>query len=46
MFLALRQDRNTIEGDNRSITTIFPVENIEIKDVHQPDMFGLLELVE
>ncbi|WP_299555627.1 carbohydrate-binding family 9-like protein [Seonamhaeicola sp.] len=46
MFLALRQDRNTLEGDKRSTTTIFPVENIELYDVHQPDMFGLLELVE
>lgn len=46
MFLALRQDRNTIEGRNRSTTTIFPVEHIDVKDVHQPDMFGLLELVE
>ena len=46
MFLALRQDRNTIEGEDRSTTTIYPVENIEIKDVHQPDMFGLMELIE
>ncbi|TXE09987.1 hypothetical protein FUA26_10935 [Seonamhaeicola algicola] len=46
MFLAIRQDRNDIEGENRSTTTIFPVKNINTKDVHQPSMFGLLQLTE
>ncbi|TYA84256.1 carbohydrate-binding family 9-like protein [Seonamhaeicola marinus] len=46
MFLAIRQDRNTIDGEKRSTTTIFPVENIATKDVHQPTMFGLLQLVD
>lgn len=46
MFLAIRQDRNTLEGEKRSTTTIFPVDDIETKDVHQPNMFGILELAE
>lgn len=45
-FLALRQDRNDATGDRRVISTIFPVDNIGEKDVHQPNMFGLLEFVE
>ena len=44
-FLALRQDRNEVEGERRVISTIFPVENVKDKDVHQPTMFGLLEFV-
>lgn len=45
-FLALRQDRNDAEGNRRVISTIFPIDNIELKDVHQPSMFGLLEFVD
>lgn len=45
-FLALRQDRNEAEGERRVISTIFPVDNVETKDVHQPSMFGLLEFVD
>ncbi|WP_111706413.1 carbohydrate-binding family 9-like protein [Lutibacter citreus] len=45
-FLALRQGRNEVEGQRRVTSTIFPVENIKEKDVHQPNMFGLMEFIE
>jgi len=45
-FLALRQDRNEIEGQRRVISTLFPVDNVKEKDVHQPKMFGLMEFVD
>jgi hypothetical protein len=44
-FLAIRQERNEVEGNRRITSTIFPVYDIE-KDVHQPNRFGLLEFVE
>ena len=44
-FLALRQGRNEIEGERRVTSTIFPVDNFIEKDVHQPNMFGLMEFV-
>lgn len=40
-FLALRQDRNDAEGNRRTASTIFPTR----KDVHDPDVFGMLEFV-
>lgn len=45
-FLALRQGRNEVEGQRRVTSTIFPVENFKEKDVHQPNMFGLMEFVD
>ena len=44
-FLAIRQERNEVEGRRRITSTIFPIYDIE-KDVHQPNRFGLLEFVE
>ena len=44
-FLAVRQDRNEIEGERRVTSTIFPIYDID-KDVHQPNRFGLMEFVE
>ncbi len=44
-FLAIRQDRNDLEGNRRSTSTIFPIYDIS-KNVHQPNRFGLLEFVE
>lgn len=44
-FLALRQDRNDIDSERRVISTIFPIENIEKNDVHQPTMFGTLKFI-
>lgn len=43
-FLAVRQDRNDIEGERRTTSTIFPIYDIE-KNVHQPNRFGLMEFV-
>lgn len=40
-FLALRQDRNEIAGERRIASTNFPTN----KDVHDPNVFGLLEFV-
>lgn len=45
-FLALRQIRDDNNIGRRVISTIFPVDNIKEKDVHQPDMFGLMEFVD
>lgn len=44
-FLAVRQDRNDLEGDRRSTSTIFPVYDIS-KGVHQPNRFGLMQFSE
>lgn len=44
-FLAIRQDRNDLEGNRRSTSTIFPIYDIS-KNVHQPNRFGLMEFVE
>ncbi|MGY5353128.1 carbohydrate-binding family 9-like protein [Wenyingzhuangia sp. IMCC45533] len=44
-FIALRQFRDVDEIGRRAMTTLFPVYHIE-KDVHQPEMFGLMEFVE
>ena len=44
-FLAIRQDRNDIEGERRVTSTIFPIYDIK-KDVHQPNRFGLMEFVD
>jgi hypothetical protein len=44
-FLAIRQNRNDLEGDRRVISTIFPIYDIK-KDVHQPNRFGRMEFVE
>jgi|TARA_B110000114_G_scaffold163267_1_gene181938 hypothetical protein len=44
-FLAIRQDRNDVEGDRRSISTIFPIYDIS-KNVHQANRFGLMEFIE
>ncbi len=40
-FLAIRQERNDLEGKRRSTSTIFPVGHM--KNVHQPRRFGLME---
>lgn len=45
-FLALRQIRDNNNIGKRVMSTIFPVDNIKEKDVHQPEMFGLLEFVD
>jgi hypothetical protein len=44
-FLAVRQDRNDLEGNRRSTSTIFPIYDIS-KNVHQANRFGLVEFVE
>jgi hypothetical protein len=44
-FLAVRQDRNDVEGNRRSTSTIFPIYDIN-KNVHQANRFGLMEFVD
>lgn len=44
-FLAIRQERNEVEGQRRVTSTIFPIYDIK-KDVHQPNRFGLMEFVD
>ncbi len=44
-FLALRQERNEIEGNRRITSLIFPVDERKI-DVHDPTKFGFLYFVE
>lgn len=44
-FLAIRQDRNDVEGNRRSTSTIFPIYDIS-KNVHQANRFGLVRFVE
>ncbi len=44
MFLAMRQERNEVEGERRVTSTIFPFENYK-KDFHQPQEFGFLEFI-
>ena len=44
-FLAIRQDRNEVEGKRRAISTIFPIYDIS-KNVHQTNRFGLMEFAE
>ena len=44
-FLAIRQDRNDMDGERRVTSTIFPIYDIK-KDVHQPNRFGLMEFVD
>ncbi|WP_066632974.1 carbohydrate-binding family 9-like protein [Labilibacter marinus] len=41
-FLALRQDRNKVEGQRVSTSTLFPMIT-DYKDVHNPKTFGVLE---
>jgi len=43
-FLAIRQERNEVEGNRRVTSTIFPIYDFS-KDVHQPNCFGLMEFV-
>lgn len=45
-FLALRQLRDDNNIGRRMMSTIFPVDDVKEKDVHQPAMFGLLEFVD
>ncbi|MGY6648375.1 carbohydrate-binding family 9-like protein [Wenyingzhuangia sp. IMCC45574] len=45
-FLALKQMRDSGEIGRRMMSSMFPIENVEEKDVHQPSMFGLLEFVD
>ncbi|MDO6739172.1 carbohydrate-binding family 9-like protein [Wenyingzhuangia sp. 2_MG-2023] len=45
-FLALKQIRDDENIGRRVMSTLFPVENVKEKDVHQPSMFGLLEFVD
>ncbi|MGC6430013.1 MAG: carbohydrate-binding family 9-like protein [Jejuia sp.] len=45
MFLALRQERNEVEGERRVTSTIFPFQDYK-KDFHQPEEFGYLEFVD
>lgn len=44
-FMALRQERNEPEIGRRVMSTIFPILDVS-KDVHQPNMFGLVEFVD
>ncbi len=44
-FLAIRQDRNEVEGERRITSTLFPIYDIS-KDVHQANRFGLMEFIE
>ena len=44
-FLAIRQDRNDVNGNRKSTSTIFPIYDIS-KNVHQANRFGLVEFVE
>lgn len=44
-FLAVRQDRNELEGTRHSTSTIFPIYDIS-KGVHQSNHFGLMQFVE
>lgn len=43
-FLAVRQDRNDVEGNRVSTSTIYPIYDIK-KSVHQPNRFGLVQFV-
>lgn len=43
-FLAIRQERNEVEGERRITSTIFPIYDFS-KDVHQPYCFGHMEFV-
>ncbi|TWT54554.1 hypothetical protein Pla22_22020 [Rubripirellula amarantea] len=43
-FLAVRQDRNDVEGNRHSTSTIFPIYDIT-KNVHQPNRFGLMKFI-
>ncbi len=44
MFLAIRQERNELEGERRITSTIFPIADFD-EDVHQPHEFGYLEFI-
>ncbi len=44
-FMALRQNRDELNSERRSISSSFPIYEIE-KDVHQPQYFGIMEFVE
>ncbi|WP_282121678.1 carbohydrate-binding family 9-like protein [Algibacter mikhailovii] len=44
-FLALRQDRNDMDGDRRSTSTLFPIADFS-KNVHEPTDFGLMKFVD
>ena len=43
-FLALRQNRDDIEGERRVTSIIYPNHKIE-NDVHQPEFFGIVEFI-
>lgn len=43
-FLAVRQERNEVEGSRRVTSTIFPLDKTKV-DVHEPTVFGQLEFV-
>jgi hypothetical protein len=44
-FLALRQERNEVEGNRRITSSIFSIDEEKI-DVHEPNKFGFLYFVE
>ncbi len=44
-FLAIRQERNEIEGARRVISTIFPMPD-DFRGVHEPFHFGVLKFIE
>ncbi|WP_147415853.1 carbohydrate-binding family 9-like protein [Ulvibacterium marinum] len=44
-ILAVRQDRNDLNGNRRSTSTLFPIYDIS-KNVHQANRFGLVEFIE
>lgn len=43
-FLALRQERNEVEGNRRITSTLFPIRDFS-KDVHQSNSFGHMVFV-
>ena len=44
-FLAVRQERNEVEGNRRITSSIFPIDEEKI-DVHEPSKFGFLHFIE
>ena len=45
-FLALRQDRNEVDGDRRVTSTLFSSDYLDSFDVHASSSFGYLEFQE
>ncbi|WP_430934894.1 carbohydrate-binding family 9-like protein [Saccharicrinis sp. 156] len=43
-FMAIRQDRNEVEGQRVTASTIFPLKGND-KNVHNPKSFGLMQFV-